>query len=269
MWTWAQLGLHGKPCGLLDTGGFYASLVGFLDHLVATGFVRPDHRAMLVSAATPDALLAAFEAYQAPKSRSGSGPPRPDAGRAADRPGAVVRPLAAADVPAMHALLTANRAHLDRWLRWSSAVRTPADVAALIARFQAQLAGATASTAPSSRTGSWPAGSSAGTSIARTATPRSAIGWGRATRVGGSRPPRRAGRSHVCSRSRGCTASRCSAGCPTPRAARSPRGWVFERKGSAGSLTGSPTDSSITSCTGCSTASGDSGATSLPGNGHE
>ena len=67
VWTWAQLGLHGKPCGLLDTDGFYASLVGFLDHLVATGFVRPDHRAMLVSAATPDALLAAFEAYQAPK----------------------------------------------------------------------------------------------------------------------------------------------------------------------------------------------------------
>ena len=55
-------------------------------------------------------------------------------------PGATVRPLDAQDVPAMHALMTANRAHLDRWLRWSAAVRTPTDVQALIARFQARLA---------------------------------------------------------------------------------------------------------------------------------
>ena len=54
--------------------------------------------------------------------------------------GATVRPLEPGDAPAMHRLITANRAHLDRWLRWSSAVRTPVDVEALIARFQTRLA---------------------------------------------------------------------------------------------------------------------------------
>lgn len=53
---------------------------------------------------------------------------------------ATVRPLEPEDAPAMHRLITANRAHLDRWLRWSSAVRTPLDVEALIARFQTRLA---------------------------------------------------------------------------------------------------------------------------------
>lgn len=67
VWTWAQLGLHAKPCGLLDAGGFYAPLVAFLDHLVAAGFVRPAHRAMLHVAGSPEALLDAFAAYQPPR----------------------------------------------------------------------------------------------------------------------------------------------------------------------------------------------------------
>lgn len=66
VWTWAQLGLHAKPCGVLHDDGFYAPLVGFLDHLVETGFVRPAHRGMLVSAASPGELLAAFETYTPP-----------------------------------------------------------------------------------------------------------------------------------------------------------------------------------------------------------
>jgi uncharacterized protein (TIGR00730 family) len=67
MWTWAQLGLHRKPCGLLDAGGFFDPLLVFLDHLVTTGFVRPAHRAMLVTAASPEELLARFEAYEPPQ----------------------------------------------------------------------------------------------------------------------------------------------------------------------------------------------------------
>jgi uncharacterized protein (TIGR00730 family) len=67
VWTWAQLGLHAKPCGLLDADGFYAPLVGFLDHLVDTDFVRPAHRAMLVAAGSPEELLAAFAGYRAPR----------------------------------------------------------------------------------------------------------------------------------------------------------------------------------------------------------
>jgi uncharacterized protein (TIGR00730 family) len=67
MWTWAQLGLHAKPCGLLEAEGFFAPLVGFLDHLVATGFVSPAHRRMLVTAGSPDELLAGFAGYEAPR----------------------------------------------------------------------------------------------------------------------------------------------------------------------------------------------------------
>jgi uncharacterized protein (TIGR00730 family) len=66
VWTWAQLGMHRKPCGLLDVDGFFTPLVGFLDHVVASGFLRPASRAMLTVAASPDELLAQFSAYEAP-----------------------------------------------------------------------------------------------------------------------------------------------------------------------------------------------------------
>ena len=66
VWTWAQLGMHRKPCGLLDTRDFFAPLVSFLDHLVANGFVSAAHRAMLTVATSPEALLAGFEAYTPP-----------------------------------------------------------------------------------------------------------------------------------------------------------------------------------------------------------
>jgi uncharacterized protein (TIGR00730 family) len=67
IWTWAQLGLHQKPCGLLEVDGFFSRLVAFLDHLVAAGFVRPAHRAMLMVADSPASLLARFAVYQAPR----------------------------------------------------------------------------------------------------------------------------------------------------------------------------------------------------------
>ncbi len=66
VWTWAQLGMHRKPCGLLDVDGFFAPLVGFLDHVVASGVRRPASRAMLTVAASPDELLAKLSAYEAP-----------------------------------------------------------------------------------------------------------------------------------------------------------------------------------------------------------
>lgn len=66
IWTWAQLGLHAKPCGLLDSDGFFGALVGFLDHLVMSGFVQPQYRAILHTAESPEDLLTAFAAYQAP-----------------------------------------------------------------------------------------------------------------------------------------------------------------------------------------------------------
>ncbi len=63
-WTWTQLGGQDKPVGLLDVDGFYGPLVGFLDHLVATEFVRPEHRAILQVAETPEALLAKLAAWR-------------------------------------------------------------------------------------------------------------------------------------------------------------------------------------------------------------
>jgi uncharacterized protein (TIGR00730 family) len=48
VWTWAQLGVHGKPCALLDVAGFYAPLLAFLDHARDEGFVRERQRAMLL-----------------------------------------------------------------------------------------------------------------------------------------------------------------------------------------------------------------------------
>jgi len=47
IWTWGQLGLHHKPCGLLDVEDFFAGLAGFLDHATQEGFVRAAHRAAL------------------------------------------------------------------------------------------------------------------------------------------------------------------------------------------------------------------------------
>jgi uncharacterized protein (TIGR00730 family) len=65
-WTWAQLGLHRKPCALLDVAGYYAPLIRFLDASVEQGFVRPQHRGMLVVAPDPERLFEAFAAYRAP-----------------------------------------------------------------------------------------------------------------------------------------------------------------------------------------------------------
>jgi uncharacterized protein (TIGR00730 family) len=68
-WTWGQLGLHRKPCGLLDVAGYYGPLTGFLDRMLEEGFVRPEHRAMLVTSADAAALLDALAAHRPPPQR--------------------------------------------------------------------------------------------------------------------------------------------------------------------------------------------------------
>jgi uncharacterized protein (TIGR00730 family) len=64
--TWAQLGLHRKPCGLLNVHGYYDRLLGFVEHATAEGFLRPQHAAMVLVADTPAALLARMEDYEPP-----------------------------------------------------------------------------------------------------------------------------------------------------------------------------------------------------------
>jgi uncharacterized protein (TIGR00730 family) len=56
--TWAQLGLHAKPIGLLNCAGFFQPLLAWLDHMAAEEFLRPVHRRLLLEAADPEQLLA-------------------------------------------------------------------------------------------------------------------------------------------------------------------------------------------------------------------
>lgn len=64
VWTWGQLGYHGKPLGLLEVNGFYSKLTGFLDHLVQENFVREQHRSMLQVNESANDLLDALDAWR-------------------------------------------------------------------------------------------------------------------------------------------------------------------------------------------------------------
>jgi hypothetical protein len=64
--TWAQLGLHRKPCALLNAEGYWDPLVAFFDHAVAERFARPEHRAMVLVDRDPAALLDALGRWQPP-----------------------------------------------------------------------------------------------------------------------------------------------------------------------------------------------------------
>jgi uncharacterized protein (TIGR00730 family) len=55
--TWTQLGVHKKPCGLLNVAGFYDPIIQFLDHAVGEDFIRPAHRETVLVHADPAALL--------------------------------------------------------------------------------------------------------------------------------------------------------------------------------------------------------------------
>jgi len=66
IWTWAQLGFHQKPCGLLNVDGYYDALIGFLDHVLAEQFVRTQHHRMLMVETDPEVLLDRYANYQPP-----------------------------------------------------------------------------------------------------------------------------------------------------------------------------------------------------------
>jgi uncharacterized protein (TIGR00730 family) len=65
--TWAQLGMHHKPCGLLNVCGYYDRLIGFLDHTVEQQFVQETQRRIVLEAESVEALLDAFAVYQPPR----------------------------------------------------------------------------------------------------------------------------------------------------------------------------------------------------------
>ncbi len=67
--TWAQLGFHDKPCGLLNTEGYYDGLIGFLDNSFEQQFVNELFRPMLMTSVEAVSLLDQFAVYRAPKVR--------------------------------------------------------------------------------------------------------------------------------------------------------------------------------------------------------
>lgn len=69
VWTWAQLGLHGKPIGLVDVDGYYQPLLAFVDHMVAAGFLHPDYARILGHHPDPMVLLDRFADYRPPGDR--------------------------------------------------------------------------------------------------------------------------------------------------------------------------------------------------------
>lgn len=65
--TWAQLGLHGKPCGLLNVEGYFDPLLALFDRAVEDRFLHPKHRSMVITADDPEMLLEKMSSYHAPE----------------------------------------------------------------------------------------------------------------------------------------------------------------------------------------------------------
>lgn len=66
--TWAQIGYHHKPIGLLNVAGFYDPLLAMIDHGIAEGFIRPSFRSLLVSAGSAKELLDRLSVHEMPAS---------------------------------------------------------------------------------------------------------------------------------------------------------------------------------------------------------
>lgn len=67
--TWAQLGLHRKPCGLLNVRGYFDPLLHLVNHAVGEGFVRADHRPLIIDDTNAEGLLERMFAYTPPETQ--------------------------------------------------------------------------------------------------------------------------------------------------------------------------------------------------------
>lgn len=72
--TWAQLGMHRKPCVLLNVRGYYDALIAMFDHALVEGFLRPEHRPLALVADSALSALAQMESWQAPPLRQWMSP---------------------------------------------------------------------------------------------------------------------------------------------------------------------------------------------------
>ena len=64
MLTWTQLGLHAKPCGILNILGYYTPLLAMFDHAVDERFLKPENRALVPAGESPAELLQALEEWR-------------------------------------------------------------------------------------------------------------------------------------------------------------------------------------------------------------
>lgn len=64
--TWAQIGFNKKPCGFLNINGYYDMLLSFLDNMVSQGFMKSEHRDMIIVADNSEEMLNRFATYNAP-----------------------------------------------------------------------------------------------------------------------------------------------------------------------------------------------------------
>jgi uncharacterized protein (TIGR00730 family) len=62
--TWTQLGLHAKPCGVLNVLGYYSPLLAMLDHAVKERFLKPENRGLVLAGESPAQLLQALEEWR-------------------------------------------------------------------------------------------------------------------------------------------------------------------------------------------------------------
>ncbi|MDQ3137618.1 MAG: TIGR00730 family Rossman fold protein [Gemmatimonadota bacterium] len=65
--TWGQLGIHAKPCGILNIAGYFDALTTFLDHAVEEDFLTEAHRGTIMVESSPQALLERMRAYEPPE----------------------------------------------------------------------------------------------------------------------------------------------------------------------------------------------------------
>ncbi len=65
-WTWAQLGVHQKPCGFLNVNGYFDPLRVMIDKMMQEGFLKPEYSEILIFSEDPDQILSAFKTYSPP-----------------------------------------------------------------------------------------------------------------------------------------------------------------------------------------------------------
>jgi uncharacterized protein (TIGR00730 family) len=66
VWTWAQLGIHQKPCAFLNIGNYYSPLFTLIEHMVREEFLKPSYQKMLIIEEEPEKLLAHLPQYTPP-----------------------------------------------------------------------------------------------------------------------------------------------------------------------------------------------------------